>query len=167
MDVKMADAIYNAVKSNADHIKYHLNRGTKNKNVHIHINHFRDGICDQLNVLYPSLKWTSEKKTSGIFKDKIDILGEGERPCIIEIDAARHDQIAAKFVSRLALCGLDKPIDYVAVLYESSREVERQMAGKYIQYMYSILQKVNSNASLLALYVDRNKNIEIVRSVYR
>jgi len=161
MDPKLKNEIIKAVKNknNTNFIYAHLKRTSPNN--HEHINNFQKGVTNELNKAYNKLGynniWEKEQKKNGKkFKDSIDILGKiPGRNCIIEIDAVRHDQIAAKFVSRLALWGLDdEPIDYVAILYDSTQESGPQSAEKYIQYMYDILKKVNPESSLLGIYVD-------------
>lgn len=162
MEPKLKTAIIKAVekKGNIDLVDAYLNNRT-NSNYHECIGAFQGGVTNELNIAYNKLGykdiWETEQKKDGKkFKDSIDILGKiPGRNCIIEIDAVRHDQIAAKFVSRLALWGLDdEPIDYVAILYASTQKSGLQAAQKYVQYMYDILKKINPNSSLLGIYVD-------------
>ena len=162
MDPKLKNAIIAAAKNNIKHIRAHIERPIpKEKNKHNHINDFQKAVNKDLNTIFNKLGykeiWEPEQKKNGQkFKDSIDILGKiPGRNCIIEIDAVRHDQIAAKFVSRLALWGLDdEPIDYVAILYDSTQESGLQAAQKYVQYMYDILKKINPKSSLIGIYVD-------------
>ena len=161
MEPKLKNAIIAAAKNNIKHIRAHIERPMpKEKNNHDYIDAFQDGVLADLKSAYndPTGKiWEKEQKKNGQkFRDSIDILGKiPSRNCIIEIDAVRHDQIAAKFVSRLAIWGLDdEPIDYVAILYESTQESGLQAAQKYVQYMYDILKKINPKSSLIGIYVD-------------
>ena len=170
MDPKLKNAIIAATKTqgNMKHIRDHVTRDMKKyKNYHGYIDAFQDGVLADLKSAYndPNGKiWKKEHKKNGQkFKDSIDILGKiPGRNCIIEIDAVRHDQIAAKFVSRLAIWGLDdEPIDYVAILYDSTQESGLQGAQKYVQYMYDILKKINPKSSLLGIYIDvQNGKVE-------
>ena len=180
MDPNLKNAIVEAVSNNAVFIVQHRNRGEDNANDHSNIDKFQQGICRDLN-LFPNCvfnndgkcnctnpQWSCEYAPSGEYKDSIDIYGKNilpeNKPCIIEIDAVRHDQIAAKFVSRAALCGLEGPIDYVAILYESTQKSGRKNGEKFIRYTYSILKKLNSKSSLLGIYVyvvkDENGQLE-------
>ncbi len=164
MDKNLKDAIVEAVKKNAIHIVSHVTRNmTTNKNNHGHINDFQNGVLESLKTQYNNI-WKKEQKKNGKkFHDSIDILGKiPGRNCIIEIDAVRHDQIAAKFVSRLALWGLDdEPIDYVAILYDSTQKSGPQSAKKYVGYIHDILKKINPDSSLFGIYVDENEKVEI------
>ena len=169
MDPNLKNAIESAVTNNAIFIVKHRSRGAGNTNNHSNIDKFQQGICRDLNH-FPNCvfnnegkcnctnpQWSCEYAPSGEYKDSIDIYGKNilpkNKPCIIEIDAVRHDQIAAKFVSRAALCGLEEPIDYVAILYESSQKSGRKNGEKFIRYTYSVLKKINSKSSLLGIYV--------------
>lgn len=172
MDSQLVRDIYDAVCKNVQHVVNHMDRDkTIDKNDHSNIDKFQRAICKELNktsnCVYDSEQeckncknsWVCEYSASGIYKDSIDIYGDlkdkngGKRPCIIEIDAVRHDQIAAKFVSRVALCGLEGPIDYVAILYDSSQDSGRQSAEKFIRYMYSVLKKINKDSALIGIFV--------------
>lgn len=184
MNQKLVQDIYDAVCNNVKHVIDHLDRGKENEKDHSNIEMFQRAICKELNktsnCVYDSEQeckncknsWECEYSASGRYKDSIDIYGDlkdengKRRPCIIEIDAVRHDQIAAKFVSRVALCGLEGPIDYVAILYDSSQDSGRQSAEKFIQYMYSILKKINDDSALIGIFVHVDKdnhvtNVEI------
>ena len=83
---------------------------------------FQKGTRYYLKVNYNSYRWRTESKPSGRKeKDSIDIKGypksNNDLTCIIEIDACRQDQVEEKFLSRLALWGIKKPIIYVALIY--------------------------------------------------
>lgn len=135
------------------HLRNHL--GRLNKNCHKNIEYFQDEILNHLQK-QPNQHWDKEQKVPGqIVKDSIDILGNvNGRKCIIEIDTLRHDQLSPKFVSRVALCGLGKPIDYVAILYPSTQKSGRKNSEKFIRYMYSILKAINKDSTLIGIFVD-------------
>lgn len=166
MDADLKKAIINAVKKNATCISNHVMRGKENKNDHSSIDQFQHGICASLNKIAScggicikcNKCWSCEYKPSDDHKDSIDIYNAdsngSKRQCIIEIDAVRHDQVAAKFVSRVALCGINEPIDYVAILYRSTQKSGKQTTEKFIRYTYDILKKLNPESSLLGIYVD-------------
>lgn len=166
MEQKLLQALKDAVEQNQDCIKNHLRR--TNKNNHSNITDFQDGILNELKTSYPDLDWEKEVKIPTLLvKDSVDILGtpkpkSNERTCVIEIDTVRHDQLAAKFVSRIALYGLSEPIDYVAVLYPSTQKSGKPTCEKYIRYMYDILKDINKDSSLIGIYVDvdvHNNNV--------
>ena len=132
--------------------------GTNN---HEHVEKFQEDLLDYLKCNISDYEWVMETKMfAGKHGDRADIYGgkkinstilqngvkiarihqDGkyfvcERTCdndwVIEIDAQRADQVAPKFLSRLALLGLsNKTIHYVAVLYEFSKS--SQTASKPI-----------------------------------
>ena len=82
---------------------------------------------------------------------------------VIEIDALRADQVAAKFLSRLALLGLsDKVIHYVAVLYEFTKSNEHGCI-KYGKYAHEILKRINIKSTFDLVVV--NQGAECVRLI--
>ena len=75
---------------------------------------------------------------------------------VIEIDAQRADQVAPKFLSRLALLGLsDKTIHYVAVLYEYTQS-NAQSCIKYGKYAYEILHQINKKSTFDLIIVNQS-----------
>lgn len=156
MDQTLLENLINAVTNDQaiSCLKDHLER--QDMNCHKNIEKFQDEILSSLQGKYGNQYWTKEQKVPGqIVKDSIDILGDFKgRKCIIEIDTLRHDQLSPKFVSRVALCGLDKPIDYVAILYRSTQKSGRKNSEKFIRYMYSILKAINKDSTLLGIFVD-------------
>lgn len=77
---------------------------------------------------------------------------------VIEIDALRADQVASKFLSRLALLGLSgKIIHYVAVLYDNSKSNEHSCI-KYGKYANEILQRINKKSSFDLIIVNQRSN---------
>ena len=89
----------------------------------------------------------------------VDILGDlNGKKCIIEIDTVRHDQISSKFVSRIALSDFKEPIDYVAILYDSTQKSGPQRAKTYIIYMRKIMRQINRKSSIMGVYIHVDKN---------
>ncbi len=156
MDQTLLDNLRNAVTTERAifHLNAHLNR--QNMNCHKNIENFQDEILSFMQEKYGNQYWAKEKKVPGqIVKDSIDILGDLKgRKCIIEIDTLRHDQLSPKFVSRVALLGLEKPIDYVAILYRSTQKSGRKNSEKFIRYMYSMLKAINKDSSLIGIFVN-------------
>ena len=135
----------------------HLNRN--NLNDHQYIDKYQKNICDELNKTIPDYSWEIECQINPLVKDRIDILGmpkdkKGEK-WIIELDATRHDQIAAKFMSRLNLIGLKEQFVYVALLYPATKGTVN-MSKKYIKYAHNIAKKIKKS-SAVGLYVQFSK----------
>lgn len=154
----LVKAIAQAAWDSREYLRNHLRRNDKND--HSFISEFQKSVNNYLNNNYSKYKWyTEEKKSDTVVKDSIDIIGENSRRnCIIEIDAVRHDQIAPKFVSRLALWGLEEPIDYVILLYDSTLKSGKHSAEKFVRYTYSILKAINKQSNLIGIYVHTPKN---------
>jgi len=153
------------VDAQKDKIKKHLNRQNKglSSQNHQYIDQIQDIIWNNLNTSHNSYKWEKEKKANGrTVRDRVDIYGNDKHECcIIEIDATRIDQIAQKFVSRLAIYGLDRnipPILYVALLYEGSgAHKDKESCVKYIRFCYDIVKKLLGNkSSVVGIYTDGN-----------
>lgn len=156
------------VEKNKKHIEKHLGRNKKDKSLdHVYIDSFQDALHKDLIVLQPNYNWEKEKKANGrTVGDRVDIYGNDKHECcIIEIDATRIDQIAQKFVSRLAIYGLNSriPVLYVALLYEGSgAHKDKESCVKYIRFCYDIIRKcVGKESSVVGIYTDGNV-IEVI-----
>ncbi len=149
-----------AISNNTSLLKGHFVRS--NKNDHSFIEQFQDGITKSLQEIESSYSWKTEHKFDGTIKDSVDIYGsmKGDKDWIIEIDATRADQVAKKFVSRLALGGLSRPIVYVAVLYKSTQEDPSQ-SKKFLYYQNLIAKKISKDIEVYGLYIDSQCNIEL------
>lgn len=157
-------AICESVKNQNSYIEKHLNRvkeGLSPQN-HQYINKFQDKICKDLKFSSSQYNWGIEETANGRKEnDSIDILGENNNECcIIEIDATRIDQVAQKFLSRLAVWGLEtkKPLLYVAILYKGSATHRRiEDCEKYIRYCNDILKACKGkDSSVVGIYTDGN-----------
>jgi len=159
----MIENIIAAALQSDNCLKSHLNRdmGTQ-KNDHSYVDAFQMSICKALNSLENSeYKWEIEKTNdNNDFLDPVDILGEGEGQTkwIIEIDASRHDQVAAKFLSRLAAWGKTEPINYVALLYKNTQNGGKSACEKFIYYATSIAKIVNERSNVYGIFVNVDKD---------
>lgn len=106
---------------------------------------------DFLNENYNSFTWETEYQPSTDYKDSIDLIGLSDDfnyKHIIEIDAHRADQVAKKFVSRMALCK-DDNICYTAICYPCSSNKEE--TGKYFDYCTTIAEGLPKKKSFIGL----------------
>lgn len=75
-------------------------------------------------------------------RDSIDIYGECEDfVVVIELDKNRSDQVAKKFVSRMALV-LNKKIYYVSLCYPSAERVSLNECIKCFCYCASLAPRM-------------------------
>ena len=157
------DILCEAIFNNLNHLCNHLKR--RNLNDHSFVESFQDGLCLYLKKMTKNYKWETEKEIKGrLEKDSIDIFGQssGNPNWIIEIDATRADQVAKKFLSRLALLGLNNPINYVALLYPDTQDGKKS-CEKYLRYAADILKKTSNKSTLVGIFVDPNSTeIEVV-----
>jgi len=157
-DQKILDGIEQAAKKFSNRLVDHLNRTAPNG--HDNIKEYQKDICEELSKTVPNYLWKIEYKADQSAQDSIDIYGKPKRnknkQVVIEIDASRKDQIATKFMSRLSLVGLNKPLLYVALLYpDTQRDINT--CKKYIKYAYKIAKKINNKSSAIGVFVDVNK----------
>ena len=132
---------------------------------------FQENIKDELNKAPNGYDWEIEWQVKGRSeRDSIDIFGQPSKAksgslsmitsktviapnWIIEIDATRSDQVSQKLLSRIALWGLDKPIQYVAILYPDTQN-GKSACEKYLRYGNAVLQKINKYSSVIGLFVE-------------
>ena len=123
---------------------------------HSLVERFQESIKDNLNGMSSGYVWEIEKKAKGRSeRDSIDILGKakGNSDWIIEIDATRSDQVSQKLLSRMALWGLQSPVQYVAILYPDTQN-GKKACEKYIRYGNAILKKINGKSSVTGIFID-------------
>lgn len=154
------------------HLTSHMNR--TNKSDHKEVERFQACVCESLNndAMSKGYRWKTEIiNKSVIDNDRIDIWGKNkDERWIIEIDAARADQVAKKLFSRIAIWGKDKgPIKYVAVLYPHTQD-EVYQCKKYVRYGNDILSKREDGSFAAAIFVtplweknNQKATIEIVK----
>lgn len=157
-DQKVLDEIEQAAKKFSNYLVNHLKR--TNLNGHDNIKKYQKDICVELSKTVPNYLWEIEYKADQSVQDSIDIYGKPDdnknKQVVIEIDASRHDQIATKFMSRLSLVGLNKPLLYVALLYPDTQN-NINTCKKYIKYANNIAKQINRKSSAIGMFVDVNK----------
>lgn len=106
-------------------------------------------------------KWTLNATTSynwGKVRDSADIWADlGNYEMIVEIDATRADQVAKKMLSRFCYSSLiNKPIIYVALLYQGTTSMNPEECKKYFQMGYEVLKDINSQNVLIGYIIEKN-----------
>lgn len=104
----------------------------------------------------------------GTVKDRADIrqeilLNNTEYELIIEIDATRADQVAKKMMSRFcyAILNENKPIIYVALLYQGTKSMNSDECKKYFKMGDEVLRKINSSNILIGYIVDKEEQKDV------
>lgn len=135
---------------------------------HSKVESFQKELCDALNTARNGYTWDIEVQAPGRSeKDSIDILGQakGQPNWIIEIDATRSDQVSQKLLSRLALWGQKEPIQYVAILYPDAHKKGQPACEKYLRYGDEIFKKLNSQSSVIGIFIDPDPDTGIIEVV--
>ena len=157
-DRLIVNNVIEAVKNNIYLIEQHLNRN--NSYDHSSINDFQNKICKFLQNENANISWEVERQINERKeKDSIDIYGKDE-DCvwIIELDAARGDQVAKKLLSRIDLWGTKKTVKYIALLYpQPSQTGGKAESEKYTRYGNDILKRINRESFAIGLYIDFEK----------
>lgn len=113
-----------------------INSFKYNENRHSDIYNLQNDLTEYLNNRYNSFVWKNEFKTESEHNDRIDIIGISKTENykhIIELDAIRADQVAKKFVSRMALF-INENICYTVVCYPGRKSTKVNETKKYFNY---------------------------------
>ena len=132
---------------------------------HAWVSEFQKKLQENLSSGKNGYTWETECPPSNSVHDRIDVCGvpkgspKGTPKWIIEIDATRADQIAKKFVSRLALCGLGESINYVAIMYPDTANGKAE-CEKYLRYcrdIMDIMKKINPKSAVYGIFIYPDK----------
>lgn len=108
--------------------------------------HLKRRLSHLSDLVVYSEKLFSEINPQVKSKDRADLVvtfstGEQEWLVIIEYDAARADQVAKKFVSRVAQIPHNNTI-YIACCYSGTRSMSLSEVNKYFSYISSISESM-------------------------
>lgn len=112
---------------------------------------FQHCLCHYLSDRIKIATWQPEKVLHNTQRDACDITGvfQGEHQAfhiLIELDTIRADQVAKKFVSRLALT-IGQPVIYIAICYPGTDQMNRQECIKYFQYCADIINALSKKGA--------------------
>jgi len=95
---------------------------------------FQNKITSELSKYLLEISWKTEYSPSQSKRDAIDIYGQGDGFVVaIELDKNRADQVAKKFVSRIALLPNIK-IYFVSLCYPGTDRMNKSECIKYFGY---------------------------------
>lgn len=102
-----------------------------------------------------------EKRLFDNSKDRADIWinnpNNEEYELIIEIDATRADQVAKKMLSRYCYSvGQEKPLIYVALLYNGTSSMNSEECKKYFQMGATVLRKLDERNILIGYIIGKD-----------
>lgn len=90
-------------------------------------------------------KWTTEYKPKEWSNgERVDIYGESstkDYDVVIELDAHRADQVAKKFVSRMAMF-IDRKVIYISICYTGTNKMNVKETEKYFGYCGIVASKL-------------------------
>jgi len=100
----------------------------------------------------------------GRVRDSADIWADlGKYEMIVEIDATRADQVAKKMLSRFCYSSLiNKPIIYVALLYQGTKSMNPEECKKYFQMGYEVLKDINPENVLIGYIIEKKDDEDSV-----
>ncbi|MCW3786866.1 hypothetical protein [Plebeiibacterium sediminum] len=116
---------------------------------HADVNVLQLEVIEYLKSLLPMYEWDIECHISDKYKDRVDIMGVSKTSdyiVVIELDAHRADQIAKKFVSRMALL-MERKVVYIALCYPGTDNMPKPEAQKYFNYCTQIAKQLSTGAA--------------------
>lgn len=107
------------------------------------VSNFQQSLYKMLSKSFPQLKWKTEYLPSINKKDSIDIFGETDSFVVaIELDKNRADQVAKKFVSRVALMP-NKKVYFISLCYPGTKNMNINECIKYFGYCSNIAVRMS------------------------
>jgi len=106
------------------------------------VRRFQERVLQDLKRELQSITWDLEYRPNRTNRDSIDIYGKGDDLAIaIELDKHRADQVAKKFVSRMAILP-ETRIQYFAICYPGTTRMNRSECVKYFIYCANLARRM-------------------------
>ena len=104
-----------------------------------------------LQLAMPAITWSVEHCPSRINRDSIDIFGQGHDFVVaIELDKNRADQVAKKFVSRMAILPTTT-VYFVSLCYPGTEKMNKRECEKYFGYCATLARRMGSHYAALII----------------
>lgn len=127
----------------------------KFKRKHQDVKTLQDEVCELLAEQCADYDWMIEYEPSEATKDRIDIYGRpktnSDYSVVIELDTHRADQVAKKFLSRLALL-IDKKIIYLSLCYPGTKKMSIKECEKYFKYCSIVSNEFTKHSGIEKVY---------------
>lgn len=108
------------------------------------VNSFQQAIYHSLTKKMTNANWELEYCPNMSNRDSIDIFGKTESAVIaIELDKHRADQVAKKFVSRVALLPKTR-VYYISLCYPGTANMSKPETIKYFEYCSNLSNRMNN-----------------------
>jgi hypothetical protein len=111
------------------------------------VKELQESLKDHFETTFKDYQWKLEYKPSDKRRDCFDIYGvnkNNNHHIVIELDTHRADQIAKKFVSRMAIM-LKKNVTYIAFLYPGTNKMSKKEANKYFSDCQNLTACINKD----------------------
>jgi len=118
---------------------------------------FQKELYQELFIGFGGVSWYREMTPSEISGDSVDIYAECDDYVIaIELDKHRADQVAKKFVSRMAIMPTKK-IYYISLCYPGTKSMSKPECIKYFGYCNNLAERMKNNIWVSLLNPKHNK----------
>lgn len=108
------------------------------------VNRFQHDLLARLQAHISETKWEAEHIPHVNQRDSIDIYGENEDNVVaIELDKHRADQVAKKFVSRLAILP-ERKVYFVSLCYPGTANMNKRECIKYFGYCANLCKRMGN-----------------------
>lgn len=109
------------------------------------VSEFQGFARSALQLAMPEISWSVEYCPSRINRDSIDIFGQGHDYVVaIELDKHRADQVAKKFVSRMAILPA-KTVYFISLCYPGTERMNKSECAKYFGYCATLAQRMSNH----------------------
>lgn len=106
---------------------------------------FQKSVESALKGSIQDVEWKMEHLPSGEKRDRIDIFGKGAGfVVVLELDASRADQVAKKFVSRIALFPKTN-VYFVSLCYPGTKKMNQPECEKYFGYCSALALRIGNH----------------------
>lgn len=114
------------------------------------VSNFQSVVCSKLKISIENVEWSTEYSPHTKSRDSIDIYGKGDGfVVVIELDKARADQVAKKFVSRIAFFPFEK-VYFISLCYPGTKNMSQPECEKFFAYCSALaLRTGNHYAGLI------------------
>lgn len=105
---------------------------------------FQRDLCGRLKQDLPDTNWKTEHSPNASRRDSIDIFGESQESVVaIELDKHRADQVAKKFVSRVALLP-ERKVYFISLCYPGTVNMNISECKKYFSYCANLSKRMGN-----------------------
>lgn len=115
------------------------------------VSSFQSFAKSELQLAMPEVKWSVEFRPSCTNRDSIDIFGQGDDfVVVIELDKYRADQVAKKFLSRMALLPSAK-VYFISLCYPGTEKMNLSECEKYFGYCAALARRIGNHYAGLVI----------------